>query len=188
MMAVEVRSDLSLCQWFLWLQEKALFGFAALLTNNTPGIVFDAWDLAKNLLLSAYMERDLEEQEEILNQKWWRWVSPLMARETNLDHLLSVFLGSREEEKRYVGKYERSILQIVNATSEESNEEEEEIVEDSERREKEKNGREKFSGVLLYSRFQSYCEGRATKESSKKLEEIHTSIIVDLEEFSQSFI
>lgn len=77
MMAVEVRSDLSLCQWFLWLQvlvllkpqdlnqstpspilfdlhtnctqEKALFGFAALLTNNTPGIVFDAWDLVRKL-------------------------------------------------------------------------------------------------------------------------------------------
>jgi len=69
MMAVEVRSDLSVCQWFLWLQEKALFGFAALLMNNTPGIVFDAWDLAKNLLLSAFMERGLEEQEDILNQK-----------------------------------------------------------------------------------------------------------------------
>ena len=68
-------------------QEKTLFGFAALLMNNNPGIVFDAWDLvdkltskiqlsrlarclqAKNLLLSAYMERDMEEQEEILNEK-----------------------------------------------------------------------------------------------------------------------
>ena len=90
---------------------------------------------------------------------------------------------------RYVGKYERSILQIVNATSEESDDdEEEEIVEDSERREKEKNGREKFSGVLLYSRFQSYCEGQAIIEPSKKLEVVHTSIIVDLEEFSKSFI
>ena len=73
MMAVEVRSDLSLCQWFLWLQvpvllflpdlnhsptiliehrttqEKTLFGFAALLMNNTPGIVFDAWDLVDKL-------------------------------------------------------------------------------------------------------------------------------------------
>merc|ERR1719341_1734137 len=149
MMAVEVRSDLSLCQWFLWLQEKTLFGFAALLMNNNPGIVFDAWDLAKNLLLSAYMERDMEEQEEILNEKWWRWASPLIARQVNLDQLLSAFLDSREEEDRYIGKYERSILQIANATSEESDDEEdeEEIVEDTESTEKERkpDSREKFS-------------------------------------------
>ena len=84
MMAVEVKSDLSLCQWFLWLQvnflhnkknsfststsdfkwaksssvffnlylffkkEKSLFGFAALLMNNTPGVIFDAWDLVRS--------------------------------------------------------------------------------------------------------------------------------------------
>ena len=93
---------------------------------------------------------------------------------------------------RYIGKYERSILQIVNATSEESDDEEEgdEIVEESESRRKERklDGKEKFSGVLLYSRFQSYCEGEAaTMEPSKKLDAIHTTIISELEEFSQSF-
>merc|ERR1711934_615086 len=105
-----------------------------------------------------------EEQEEILNEKWWRWASPLMAREANLDQLLSAFLDSREEgEDRYIGKYERSILQIATATSEESDDEEEEdeIVEDTKSTEKGRkpDSREKFSGVLLYSRFQSYCEG-----------------------------
>ena len=93
---------------------------------------------------------------------------------------------------RYIGKYERSILQIAIATSEESDDEEEEdeIVEDTESRERDRkpDGKEKFLGVLLYSRFQSYCEGRAITEPSKKLEATHTSIIVDLEEFSQSFI
>ena len=80
----------------------------------------------------------------------------------------------------------------MNATSEESDDEEEEdeIIENRESREKERKaeGKEKFSGVLLYSRFQSYCEGQAIIEPSKKLEVVHTSIIVDLEEFSKSFI
>ena len=79
----------------------------------------------------------------------------------------------------------------MNATSEESDDEEEEdeIVEDSESRRKERkpDGKEKFSGVLLYSRFQSYCEGEATMEPSKKLDEIHTTILSELEEFSKSF-
>ena len=90
---------------------------------------------------------------------------------------------------RYIGKYERSILHIVNATLEESDEEYDEIVEDSESRRKERkaDGKEKFSGVLLYSRFQSYCEGQATLEPSKKLDAIHTSIISELEKFSRSF-
>ena len=80
----------------------------------------------------------------------------------------------------------------MNATSEESDDEEEEdeIIENTESREKERKleGKEKFSGVLLYSRFQSYCEGQAIIEPSKKLEVVHTSIIVDLEKFSKSFI
>ena len=83
MMAVEVRSDLSLCQWFLWLQvpvflllqdlnrsptillhhlttqEKTLFGFAALLMNNNPGIVFDAWDLVDKLTSSIQISRSM---------------------------------------------------------------------------------------------------------------------------------
>ena len=29
--------------------------------------------------------------------RWWRWASPLIAREANLDQLLSAFLDSREE-------------------------------------------------------------------------------------------
>lgn len=123
MMAVEVKSDLSLCQWFLWLQEKSLFGFAALLMNNTPGVVFDAWDLAKNLLLSAFMERGMDEQEKILDQRWWRWVAPLMLKKVNLDKLLTAFLDSEEECSRHIGKYEKSILDMVNAASGESDEE-----------------------------------------------------------------
>ena len=90
---------------------------------------------------------------------------------------------------RYIGKYERSILDIVKAASEEESDDEDEIVEDSEstREERKPDGKEKFSGVLLYSRFQSYCEGQAMLEPSQKPEAINTSIIAELEEFSQSF-
>jgi len=90
---------------------------------------------------------------------------------------------------RFIGKYERSILDIVKATSEESDDEDDN-VEDSKStwKERKPDGKEKFSGVLLYSRFQSYCEGQAMLEPSQKTEAIHTGIIADLEFFSQSFI
>ena len=29
-------------------KEKSLFGFAALLMNNAPGVIFDAWDLVRS--------------------------------------------------------------------------------------------------------------------------------------------
>ena len=31
-------------------KEKSLFGFAALLMNNTPGVIFDAWDLVSSAI------------------------------------------------------------------------------------------------------------------------------------------
>jgi len=111
-----------------------------------------------------------------------------MQRQVNLDKLLSDFLDSREDGNRFIGKYERSILDIVKATSEESDDEDE-IVEDCEstRKERKPDVKEKFSGVLLYSRFQSYCEGQAILEPSQNPEAIHTGIMAKLEEFSQSF-
>ena len=33
---------------FFFKKEKSLFGFAALLMNNTPGVTFDAWDLVSS--------------------------------------------------------------------------------------------------------------------------------------------
>ena len=40
MMVVTVESEVNLCQWFLWLQEKSLLGFGSLLANDTPGVSF----------------------------------------------------------------------------------------------------------------------------------------------------
>ena len=92
---------------------------------------------------------------------------------------------------RYIGKYEKSILDMVNAASGESDEEDgdEPIGGGSATKEKEDklSGKEKFSGVLLYSRFQSFCEGHCIREPSQDQEAIHSIIIAKLEAFSQSF-
>ena len=92
---------------------------------------------------------------------------------------------------RYIGKYEKSILDMVNAASGESDEEDgdEPINEGSATRgeEDKSSGKEKFSGVLLYSRFQSFCEGHCIREPSQDQEAVHSIIIAKLEAFSQSF-
>ena len=92
---------------------------------------------------------------------------------------------------RHIGKYEKSILDMVNAASGESDEEDEDEPIDNgsaTRGEEDKSsGKEKFSGVLLYSRFQSFCEGHCIREPSQDQEAIHSIIIAKLEAFSQSF-
>ena len=90
---------------------------------------------------------------------------------------------------RHIGKYEKSILDMVNAASGESDEEDgDETIGVGERGEEDKSsGKEKFSGVLLYSRFQSFCEGHCIREPSQDQEAIHSNIIAKLEAFSQSF-
>ena len=101
MMKVEVESHINLSQWFLWLQvtttyklthtkpfssqEKSLFGFAALLTNDTPGVSFQAGDLVKNLLLSAFLERPIQYQDEIY-QRLWR--TNIQEKTAHIDRLL----------------------------------------------------------------------------------------------------
>ena len=90
---------------------------------------------------------------------------------------------------RHIGKYEKSILDMVNAASGESDQEDvDEPIGEGERGEEDKSsGKEKFSGVLLYSRFQSFCEGHCVREPSQDQEAIHSMIIAKLEAFSQSF-
>ena len=70
MMKVTVESDVDLCQWFLWLQEKTLMGFASLLANDAPGVDFQAGVLIKNLLLSVFLEKSVEVQDNIYRQMW----------------------------------------------------------------------------------------------------------------------
>merc|ERR1719450_953697 len=111
MMKVEVKSTIHLGQWFLWLQEKSLFGFAALLCNNTPGVKFTAGDLAKNLLMSAFIERSMVEQETLYADNW---INPIQNKINNLDEFLRGFLEEENfkevhdenSSERHIGKYE----------------------------------------------------------------------------------
>ena len=79
MMVVTVESEVNLCQWFLWLQEKSLLGFAALLANDTPGVSFRAGDLIKNLLLSVFLEKSVSVQDEVYNKFWSQKMQELMG-------------------------------------------------------------------------------------------------------------
>ena len=90
MMKVEVETNIHLGQWFLWLQEKALFGLAALLSNDTPGVKFRAGDLVKNLLISVFIERPMDFQEEIFANKWTQPIQKPVGQ--HLDEFLDLFL------------------------------------------------------------------------------------------------
>ena len=57
------QSEINLSQVFPWLQEKTLFGEAALVHNPKPGIDFTPADLARNLILASVLDRKLSEQE-----------------------------------------------------------------------------------------------------------------------------
>ncbi len=74
---VEVQNRVNLAQVFLWLQEKTLFGEAALLFNPSPGVDFSAADLERNLLLASVAGRSLSEQERFYREKW---LEPLEGR------------------------------------------------------------------------------------------------------------
>jgi len=100
MMVVNVESDVNLSQWFLWLQEKSLMGFASLLTNDNPGVDFRAGDLVKNLLLAAFLEKSVQFQDEIYRQLW----TPKMQKLLFSNQLTEKFLDSVEN----VGSVEES--------------------------------------------------------------------------------
>ena len=94
MMVVSVESDVNLCQWFLWLQEKSLMGFAALLANDTPGVSFRAGDLIKNLLLSVFLEKSVSFQDEVYNKFWSRRMQELMGTDYFIGEIEFLFRQS----------------------------------------------------------------------------------------------
>ena len=80
--------------WFLWLQEKSLMGFAALLTNDTPGVSFRAGDLIKNLLLSVFLEKSVSFQDEVYNKFWSRRMQELMGTDYFIGEIEFLFRQS----------------------------------------------------------------------------------------------
>ena len=73
-MYCEPLNAINLGQVFLWMQEKALFGMGALLTNKSPGVHFQAADMVRNAFCATMMHLPLLEQERRYAAAW---VAPL---------------------------------------------------------------------------------------------------------------
>merc|ERR1711915_946536 len=179
MMKIEVESDINLGQWFLWIQEKALFGFAALLYNDTPGVNFNAADLVKNLLMSVFIEKSMEEQECLYACQWVHPIQKIIGHDA-LDNFLHRFLEQKDFKEiltdddysqRHIGNYEKQILTLINSMKED----------DSSGEEEEKIGTKNFFGIRLYSRFQSYYDFHLQKESD--IEQVHLTLLSQLQDF-----
>jgi len=193
MMKVEVKSQINLGQWFLWLQEKSLFGFAALLANNTPGVVFDAGDLVKNMLLSVFIEKPIEDQEKIFSKKWTNPIQLPLGRK--LDHFLSLFLDEKnfkdirfqdENYQRHTSAYEKQILALIKPYMEDESEEEEEEDQKDPMHQKEKG--DKYYGICLYSRFHSYYDSHLHhNESMDDLVTVHFNILDKLDSYQKDY-
>jgi len=184
MMKVEVKSNIHLGQWFLWLQEKSLFGFAALLCNNTPGVKFRAGDLVKNLLMSAFIEKPMPVQEMLYADKW---IQPIQNHVLDLDDFLKTFLKkenfkevlNENSSERYISKYEKQILAMINTAGTDDDSDEDEPAKD------ENITADKFSGIRLYARFQSYYDSylQDTDPTPQDLETVHISILDKMRRF-----
>ena len=106
-MFVEIHNEINLAQVFLWLQEKTLFGMGAILWNPTPGIDFHASDMARNLVMSAFMHLPMAEQEQLYRKLW---LEPLELRHGGpvaMDKLLKAFTAvqDKEEERAWVAAH-----------------------------------------------------------------------------------
>jgi len=70
MMLVIIVNQVNFGQVYLWLQEKSLFGEAALLHNASPGEYLSGGDMVRNLMLAAVANQDLAAQELFYFQYW----------------------------------------------------------------------------------------------------------------------
>ena len=77
---VDVKSDVNLALVFLWMQEKTLFGMGVLLENPSPGKVFHAADLTRNLFLAPFMDDAPEAQERRYRELWLEPFERRLAR------------------------------------------------------------------------------------------------------------
>jgi len=76
---VEVMNDINLAQVFMWLQEKSLFGEAALVFNPAPGLFFTAVDMIRNLLVSPILTLSMAQQEDLFQELWCRPVESFFS-------------------------------------------------------------------------------------------------------------
>ena len=163
MMVVSVQDEVDLCQWFLWLQEKSLLGFAALLMNDTPGVDFKAGDLVKNLLLSVFLEKSVSYQDQVYQRLW----TPSLQKLSRDDAFLTAFLLHKENDI-FVSEEKKNRYNMYGAE-----------------------GDEKLSGLQLYGRFQTMYEKIVEEKKSSNdynLEAIHVDLLSQFDSFSKDFI
>ena len=152
MMVVTVDDEVDLCSWFLWLQEKSLLGFAALLMNNAPGVDFRAGDLVKNLLLSAFIEQSVASQDELYSRLW----TPELQRCIHNDKFIERYL---EDNKNLVDNFDSKSpyeIHLLRYGSEDN---------------------ERLSGLRLYGRFSSFYEKYVEKRKDEDLENVHIDLL-----------
>merc|ERR1712166_1630961 len=91
LMYIEILNEINLPQVFLWMQEKSLLGSGSLCFNAQPGVAFQGSDMVRNLVLSCYMDRPLDEQEEVFHKLW---IKPLDSKFKGdaMDQMLRAFI------------------------------------------------------------------------------------------------
>ena len=143
---VGILNDVNLAQVFLWLQEKSLFGFGALLHNAAPGQDFRASDLVRNLLMSPCMNWPLAEQEAHHQRYWISTIEAEHRTPQAVDHLLIEFLKNeippQRQHSRHVSQLEKNTVPMIGMYRKGS-------VKDR-----------RYAGIMLYLEFYSYYEGR----------------------------
>jgi len=110
---VEVMNDINLAQVFMWLQEKSLFGEAALVFNPAPGLFFTAVDMIRNLLVSPILTLSMAQQEELFQELWCRPVESFFRGPGTLDSFntaLNQFVVAKAEKLQFVSQGEKSYM------------------------------------------------------------------------------
>eukprot|EP00658_Telonema_sp_P-2_P052640 TRINITY_DN4086_c0_g1_i15.p1 TRINITY_DN4086_c0_g1~~TRINITY_DN4086_c0_g1_i15.p1 ORF type:complete len:288 (-),score=62.32 TRINITY_DN4086_c0_g1_i15:145-1008(-) len=100
LMYIEILNEISLPQVFLWMQEKTLFGEVSLLFNPQPGVHFTASDMVRNLILSCYMDRTLEDQEGIFRTLWIEPFDSRFGSPADFDRFLAAFIDAKYKRTR----------------------------------------------------------------------------------------
>jgi len=117
----EVMNEINLSQVFLWLQEKSLFGEAALCFNPAPGLFFTSVDMVRNLLVSPIMSYPLADQESLFQELWCLPIeSYFLGSDFNeslekFNQTLHQFSHEKAESSGHVSKAEKTYLQVLSS-------------------------------------------------------------------------
>ncbi len=91
---VLIENEVNLTQVFLWLQEKSLFGEAAMLYNPSPGVDFTCADLVRNLVLASVADRSIREQELFHETQWLKPVERHFRDPEKLSGVIAEFVAA----------------------------------------------------------------------------------------------